>query len=117
VCPLEEAGELPEDGEAELRYRGQSFELAVPLQDGLAEAFHRAHETRYGYADRDRPIELVAVRTAEVRPGPTLELPRGEPLKATGPGVLELEGATCWLPPGWVGVRDGKGAGWRLTRS
>ena len=116
VCPLEEAGELPDEGEAELRYRGQSFELAVPLQDDLAEAFHRAHEARYGYADRDRPIELVAVRTADIRPGPALELPRSEPSKTTGPGVLELDGATCWLPPGWVGVRDGTSSTIRLTR-
>jgi len=35
----------------------------------------------------------------------------------SGPAMLELDTATCWLPPGWVGVRDGKGAGWRLTRS
>jgi N-methylhydantoinase A len=116
VCLLEEAGELPLEGEAELRYRGQSFELAVPLQPGLAEAFHRAHEARYGYADRERPLELVAVRTAEVRPGPALELPPAEPLKSTGPRVLALEGATCWLPPGWVGVRDGTSSTLRLTR-
>jgi N-methylhydantoinase A len=116
VCPLEGAGELPREGEAELRYRGQSFELAVPLQPGLAEAFHRAHEVRYGYADRDREIELVAVRTADVRPGPSLTLPPAEPLESTGPGVLELEGATCWLPPGWVGVRDGTSSTLRLTK-
>ena len=116
VCPLEEAGELPREGEAELRYSGQSFELAVPLQPGLAEAFHRAHEVRYGYADRDREIELVAVRTADVRPGPSLTLPPAEPLESTGPGVLELEGATCWLPPGWVGVRDGTSSTLRLTK-
>src|ERR671922_10674 len=47
VCLLEEAGELPREGEAELRYRGQSFELRVPLQPELASAFHRAHEDRY----------------------------------------------------------------------
>jgi N-methylhydantoinase A len=116
VCPLAEAGELPREGEAELRYRGQSFELSVPLQPGLAEAFHRAHEARYGYADRGREIELVAVRTAEVRAGPALELPPAKPLKSTGPGVVELEGATCWLPPGWVGVRDGTSSTLRLTR-
>ncbi len=116
VCPLEEAGELPVAGEADLRYRGQSFELTVPLQPELAEAFHRAHETRYGYADRERPIELVAVRTAEVRPGPALELPPAEPLEAAGPAVLELEGATCWIPQGWVGARDGTSSTLRLTR-
>jgi N-methylhydantoinase A len=116
ICPLEEAGELPERGEAELRYRGQSFELTVPLQPGLAEAFHRAHEARYGYADRERPVELVAVRTAEVRPAPPLRLPPGEPLEAVGPAVIELAGATCWLPLGWVGVRDGTSSTLRLTK-
>ena len=116
VCPLEEAGELPPEGEAELRYRGQSFELAVPLQRDLAEAFHRAHEARYGYADRERPIELVAVRTAEVRPGPRSSCRAAEPLETTGPGVVELEGATCWVPPGWVGVRDGTSSTLRLTK-
>ena len=116
VCALEDAGELPADGEAELRYRGQSFELSVPLQPELAEAFHRAHEARYGYADRDRAIELVAVRTAELRPGPALQLPAGRPLEETGPKRIELEGATCWLPPGWVGVRDGTSSTLRLTR-
>jgi N-methylhydantoinase A len=116
VCALEDAGELPAEGEAELRYRGQSFELTVPLQPRLEDAFHKAHEARYGYADRDRPIELVAVRTAEVRPGPPLELPTAEPLQARGPRVVELDGATCWIPPGWVGVRDGSSSTLRLTK-
>jgi len=111
VCLLDEVEEeLPARGEADLRYRGQAFELTVPLggsRKELADRFHRAHEERYGYADRTRPIELVAVRTAEVRPGPSLDLPRAERMRVQGPAVLELEGATCWLPPGWVGVRDG----------
>ena len=107
VTPLAAVGELPAEGEAEVRYAGQSFELAVPLGPDLEERFHRAHEERYGYADRARPLELVAVRTAEVRPGPELELPAGEPLEVTGPAVVELDGATAWIPPGWEGVRDG----------
>ncbi len=107
VVPLREAGELPRDGEADLRYAGQSFELTVPLQGELEDAFHRAHEALYGYADRGREVELVAVRTADVRPAPSFELPQGEPLQVTGPAVIELDGSTCWLPPGWVGARDG----------
>ncbi|HEX5468636.1 MAG TPA: hydantoinase/oxoprolinase family protein [Gaiellaceae bacterium] len=115
--PLAEvAGDLPADGEADLRYAGQSFELTVPLGGDLAEAFHRAHGERYGYADRAREIELVAVRTADVRPGPDLHLPPAEPIEAAGPAVVELEGATCWIPPGWVGVRDGTDSTLRLTR-
>jgi N-methylhydantoinase A len=117
VRPLAEVGPLPHKGEADLRYVGQSFELTLPLEDDLEEAFHRAHEERYGYADRGRQVELVAVRTAEVRPGPELELPPAEPLEVAGPAVLELEGATCWIPPGWVGVRDGTDSTLRLTRS
>jgi N-methylhydantoinase A len=115
LCPLEEAGELPADGEAELRYRGQSFELTVPIERDLAGAFRRAHEARYGYADPARPIELVAVRTAEVDPGPALALPPGEPLRAEGPARIDLDGSTCWLPAGWVGVRDGNST-LRVTR-
>jgi N-methylhydantoinase A len=117
VRPLAEvASELPAEGEADLRYAGQSFELTVPLGNELAEAFHRAHEERYGYADHGREIEVVAVRTAEVHPGPDLRLPPAEPIEATGPEVVELEGATCWVPPGWVGARDGTDSTLRLTR-
>ena len=115
VIPFEEAGLLPGGGEVDLRYRGQSFELTVPLGGDTAEAFHRAHEERYGYADRDRPLELVAVRSAEVTPGPELALPGGEPATVAGPAVVELEGATCWVPPGWEGARDGNST-WILTR-
>ncbi len=104
VCPLDEAGELPADGEADLRYRGQSFELTVPLGPDLAERFHQAHEERYGSADRSREIELVAIRTADLRPGPQLTLPAGEPLRVEGPTTLELDGATCWIPPGGWGL-------------
>jgi N-methylhydantoinase A/oxoprolinase/acetone carboxylase beta subunit len=116
VIPLAEAGLLPQTGEVDLRYQGQSFELTVSLESSPAEAFHLAHEERYGYADRDRPIELVAVRTAEVTPGPELTLPSAEPEARAGPAVVELDGATCWIPPGWEGARDGNST-WILTRT
>ena len=115
VRPLREVRELPEQGEADLRYRGQSFELAVPLGPNLEERFHRLHEERYGYADRGRELELVAVRTAEVTPGPAVTLRANPRAEARGPALIELEGATCWIPPGWVGVRDG--AAWRVTKA
>ena len=115
VMPLAEAGELPAEGEADLRYAGQSFELTVPLGGDVAETFHRAHEERYGYADRTRPLELVAVRTADVVQGPVVEPSRSTPQDVFGPYVLELDGSTCWLPRGWVGGRDGDA--WRLTKA
>jgi N-methylhydantoinase A len=115
VRPLAEVRDLPSEGGADLRYVGQSFELTVSLGPDLEERFHGAHEERYGYADPQREVELVAIRTAEVRPGPHLDLSGDDRGEATGPAVIELEGATCWLPPGWVGVRDGRG--WRLTKT
>ena len=108
VAPLEEAGELPLAGEADLRYAGQSFELTVPLGPRLPERFHRAHELRYGYADRNRALELVAVRTAEVRPAPPVRI-EGPIRTARGPQLLELEGATAWIPAGWSGETDAHG--------
>jgi N-methylhydantoinase A len=108
VRPLTEVGDLPERGEADLRYAGQSFELTVPLQPNLAGAFHRTHEERYGYADRQRDVELVAVRTADVVRGPRIDLPPEDPLRVRGPAIVELPGATCYVAPGWVGDRDGK---------
>jgi N-methylhydantoinase A/oxoprolinase/acetone carboxylase beta subunit len=115
VRPLDDVSDLPAEGEADLRYRGQSFELSVPLGPGLADRFHELHEARYGHSDRGRPLELVAVRTAEVRPGPPLALPAGPRETVAGPATVELDGATCWVPLGWVGVRDG--GIWRLTRA
>jgi N-methylhydantoinase A len=115
LVPLVDAGELPREGEADLRYEGQSFELTVPLQDDLAAAFHHAHKERYGFAESERPIELVAIRTAELRRAPDLQLPAGEITDVAGPAVVELPGSTCWLPRGWVGARDGRML--RLTRA
>ena len=114
VRPLAEVDDLPPEGEADLRYRGQSFELTVPLGGDLVESFHRAHEERYGYADRGRELELVAVRTAEVAPGPELELPGAEPQRVSGPALVELDGSSLWIAPGWVGARDGPS--WVVTR-
>jgi N-methylhydantoinase A len=108
VCPLADAGELPESGEADLRYVGQSFELAVSLGAELAARFHEAHEARYGYADRDRAIELVAVRTSDVRPAPPVVVD-GPELTVRGAQVLELDGATAWVPDGWAGETDPHG--------
>src|SRR5207249_225531 len=47
----------------DLRYRGQSYELTVPLVADFIERFHKLHERRYGYANRGRDVELVNVRS------------------------------------------------------
>ena len=55
----------------ELRYAGQSYELAVDVPRGsldaaalatIRERFDAAHERRYGHADPTAPVELVTLR-------------------------------------------------------
>ncbi|MGI8655325.1 MAG: hydantoinase/oxoprolinase family protein [Pyrinomonadaceae bacterium] len=47
-----------------LRYRGQSFELELEWEpkDNLTDAFHLAHEQRYGYALKENSVEIVSAR-------------------------------------------------------
>jgi N-methylhydantoinase A len=53
---------------ADLRYRGQAFELTIPVPDEtldvarLVEEFGREHERTYGHRALDEPIEIVNVR-------------------------------------------------------
>ena len=109
VRPLADVRDLPAHGEADLRYRGQSFELTVPLQPDLAGAFHRAHAERYGYRDESREVELVALRTAEVTPGPDIDLRVDRRHEVKGPQLVELPGSTCWMPDGWSGETNSDG--------
>jgi N-methylhydantoinase A len=46
----------------DLRYAGQSYEVAVPAADDFREAFHAEHQRLYGHSDRSWPVELVNVR-------------------------------------------------------
>ncbi|WP_276274000.1 hydantoinase/oxoprolinase family protein [Haloarcula litorea] len=75
---------------ADLRYAGQSFELAVDVDrpfdaEAAGERFGRAHESAYGYRT-DEPVELVNCRvTATVaRTTPSIEYAGGgDPRKET----------------------------------
>jgi N-methylhydantoinase A len=96
----------------ELRYHGQSFELAVDSDSArpadLREAFARAHEQRYGYRDDSAEVELVTVRASVWGTAPALRM--GERRNARdrieGPMVYPLSGATLFVPPGWAGEPD-----------
>jgi N-methylhydantoinase A len=83
---------------ADLRYRGQSYELTVggATPQALALAFHAAHERRYGYRDDEEVVEIVAVRliasvvgeTPQIREGPE---PAGHPVFGRRPLLLDRE--------------------------
>ncbi len=47
---------------ADVRYRGQGFELNIPWKRNLPSQFASEHKRRYGYADESREIEIVTLR-------------------------------------------------------
>lgn len=64
---------------ADMRYKGQSFEIDTPLEmawligDDLAplqEAFHREHERLYGHRDASANMQVVALRLVITAPTP-----------------------------------------------
>ena len=59
----------------------------------------------------DAEVELIALRTATVEPGPAIELTggRGGGTRLVGPRVVALPGATCWIADGWSGLTDDAG--------
>lgn len=55
---------------ADVRYRGQGYELNLPFGKNLLREFEREHQQRYGYVHFGREVELVTVRLrAVVRSG------------------------------------------------
>jgi len=122
----------------DVRYRGQSYEIAVPMSDGYRRAFHASHAKLYGYADVNRSLEVVNLRVTaigrtgvrpRVRPSsqPARPLPHrvrwgGRWLRARrldrsslpaqrlhGPIVIADFSATVFVPPGWSVVRSAGG--------
>lgn len=78
----------------DLRYRGQSFELTVPADDGdpvaAAARFHAAHRQRYGYARPEVPVELVNVRVTGRGLRPKPELPRVATASSPDPAPAQV---------------------------
>jgi N-methylhydantoinase A len=122
---------------ADLRYRGQSYELNVPWP-GAARAFHREHARIYGYATPDREIEVVSIRVrarqrvakpkltrepfrkgvaetrrlwVEGRWRDTPALPRAQvgSRRVAGPALILDYGSTTLVPPEWWYRNDRSG--------
>ncbi len=92
---------------ADLRYRGQSFELTVPADDlgALADRFADAHERRYGFAMSGEDVQIVSLRlaAAEVVPKPELRLPERPSRASDRMRAAYFDGAWAEVP---VRVRD-----------
>lgn len=67
---------------ADVRYRGQSYEIEVALGPGFADEFHRMHQQTFGYCAPEAPIEVVNLRLRASARGPSIGVARIA--KATG---------------------------------
>ena len=87
---------------ADLRYRGQSFELTVEADalEKLDERFHAAHEQRYGYRMEDESVELVNLRLISTVPveKPKIEEPDPKGNIETGRREANFEGGWLEVP-------------------
>ena len=54
----------------DLRYRGQGYELNIPLTKNLLRDFQHEHHRRYGYTHPNREVELVTLRLRAVVKSP-----------------------------------------------
>ncbi|MBS61690.1 hydantoinase/oxoprolinase family protein [Salinisphaera sp.] len=136
-----DAGDIEERLSADLRYAGQSASLNLAWREpaALVDAFHEAHEARYGHRF-DLSVELVNLRLHRAGPVPDVELPDIEtgtgvptPVETVavhgcdgevpvyernalragqrfdGPAILRETMTTTWIAPGWSASVDRKG--------
>jgi N-methylhydantoinase A len=61
---------------ADMRYRGQSYELEVKLGPGFIDNFHLAHGRTFGHSAPDAAIEVVNLRLRSHAAWPPLRPPR-----------------------------------------
>jgi len=79
--------------ELDLRYRGQGFELQVPIErgdsvDGIINKFARQFKDRYGHLHAGQSIELVNLRLASFG---IIDKPRFVPYESKGDSLLQAK--------------------------
>jgi N-methylhydantoinase A len=84
----------------DMRCRGQSFEVNVPLSGDFRTLFHDRYEQLYGYRETERELEIVTLRLRAVGRGPRPDLTHGvcasgEVRPATEPVVIGGEERPC----------------------
>jgi len=100
---------------ADMRYRGQSYELEVKLSPHFVDEFHEVHRRTFGHAAAHAAVEVVNLRLRAHAAGPPLAPPRAA--RRANPLMLGrrrvLVGRSYRAIP--VYKRDVLGAGLRLN--
>jgi N-methylhydantoinase A/oxoprolinase/acetone carboxylase beta subunit len=69
----------------DVRYAGQSYEITLPFTPGYRSAFDRLHGKTYGYANKDRAVEVVNVRVVASGRVTKPRLPRSKTARTSAP--------------------------------
>jgi N-methylhydantoinase A len=67
---------------ADMRYRGQGYEIPVPWGEGLEETFNELHEQLYGFRMPNTASEIVNLRAVGTGDRPQPVLPEEDPVEA-----------------------------------
>lgn len=102
---MQEEGIAPQEVQigrfVDMSYIGQSFELIVPYSADFVAAFHHRHEMRYGYADSNRPTQIVNVRIRAVGPSDTVYRPEKAPEQGKAAGQAQVDTIPMYLNGQW----------------
>lgn len=86
---------------AEMRYRGQSYEIETPLTsvdcgdaDAIARAFHQQHRKIYGHADESAPVQIVSLRVVSIGRKAKPQFKRYETIEGT---VMPERLVSVWM--------------------
>lgn len=96
---------------ADMRYRGQSYEIETGLPEravgtgdlaAIAAAFHSEHERLFGHADRSAPVQIVNLRLVVTGASSKPVMPKPAPAKAdpvaAGQVTAFFDGAPAEVP-------------------
>lgn len=95
---------------AEMRYRGQSFEIDTPFDpafidsgdtSGIASAFHAEHARLFGHSDTIAPVQIVSLRLQAIGDQPRPKLARIEASKDQPRPLRDIE---VWSQSGFRSV-------------
>ena len=85
--------------QADLRYRGTESPLTLSMKpiETLAERFHQRHQELFGYCQRGRDVELVAVRCDATLPSPHVKFRSPSMMSHSPPKTTQWWHESTWI--------------------
>jgi len=107
--------EIKTDLRADMRYRGQSYEIEIALGPKFVIEFHEAHRRTFGYAAPEAPVEVVNIRLRASAGGPSVtpaRIAKRKPKPAPSSKMSVIVGRARRSVP--VYAREGVSAGAKI---